>query len=180
MAKEIELRVLDVNPEEIKQRLQALGAHVIREEVQRRFVYDVEPGNQNKWIRLRDNGETIQLGVKEIVDADAIDGMEEVEVTVDSFEHANELLGMLGISPRSYQENHRSMFDLEGVEISIDQWPKLKPFIEIEAASKDMVIDALTKLGYTEADTSLKHPVDMYAEIGIDIKTVPELRFEKA
>jgi adenylate cyclase class 2 len=69
----------------------------------RRYVYDVTPGDQSKWIRLRDTGDETTLTVKGIT-SDAIDGTREIEVGVDVFAATNALLGMLGLTPKSYQE----------------------------------------------------------------------------
>ncbi|MEV5302568.1 CYTH domain-containing protein [Amycolatopsis methanolica] len=88
----------------------------------RRYIYYITPGDQSKWIRLRDTGSETTLCVKEIR-SDAIDGTHEVEVTVGDFADTNELLGLLGFTPKSYQENRRTSFRLDGVRLGIDEWP---------------------------------------------------------
>lgn len=70
----------------------------------RRYVYDITPGDESKWIRLRDNGNGITLAVKQITN-DSIDGTHEVEVTVSDFTAANELLKLMGFMPKSYQRD---------------------------------------------------------------------------
>ena len=88
----------------------------------RRYVYDIVPGDLSKWIRLRDTGEESTLTIKEI-HHDGIDGTHEVEVTVSDFEATNKLLALLGFTPKSYQENPRSSYELDGAQVEIDAWP---------------------------------------------------------
>lgn len=178
MSEEIEIRILGINIPEITKKIEELGGKLVHSGLQRRYVYDVEPGNQNKWARLRTNGEKTTLGVKEVVDTSTADGMKEVEVIIDDFERGNALLESLGFKARSYQENRRTTFELNDVEVVIDEWPKLKPYIEIEGPSKESVYEVARLLGYDETQISVKHPTEMYREIGIEINTVPELKFE--
>jgi adenylate cyclase class 2 len=142
----------------------------------RRYVYDITPGDQSKWIRLRDTGNETTLTVKEIT-SDAIDGTHEIEVGVDDFATTNTLLGMLGFTPKSYQETKRTSFILDGAQVEIDTWPQIPPYLEIEAGSKDEVIRVAGLLGYTEADLTGENTIKIYARYGIDLNAIPELRF---
>jgi adenylate cyclase, class 2 len=141
----------------------------------RRYVYDIAPGDDSKWIRLRDTDGDTTLTVKEIT-SDAIDGTHEIEVGVDDFA-ANTLLGMLGFSPKSYQETKRCSFILDGAQVEIDTWPQIPPYLEIEASSKDGVVRVASLLGYTEADLTGENTIKIYARYGIDLNTIRELKF---
>ncbi|MGW4714354.1 hypothetical protein [Nocardia sp. NPDC004260] len=141
-----------------------------------RYVYDIAPGDDSKWIRLRDNGDGTTLAVKHIT-SDAIDGTHEVEVSVDDFATANALLEMLGFTAKSYQETKRVSFVLDGAQLEVDAWPRIPPYLEIEAATKDEVIRIAELLGYTEADLTGENTIKLYARHGIDLNTVRELRF---
>lgn len=142
----------------------------------RRYVYDVTPGDESKWIRLRDNGDGTTLAVKHIT-SDAIDGTHEVEVGVDDFAATNALLETLGFTAKSYQETERISFVLDGAQLEIDTWPRIPPYLEIEAATKDEVVRIAGLLGYTEADLTGENTIKIYARHGIDLNTVRELRF---
>jgi adenylate cyclase class 2 len=173
---EHEAKVLDIDPDTIKQRILDKGGRKLGEQLMRRYVYDIAPGMDGKWIRLRDNGNETTLAVKEIT-SDAIDGTHEVEVTVDDFATTNALLEMLGFTAKSYQENKRASFTLAGVQLEIDSWPQIPPYLEIEAATKEDVLRAAELLGYTEADLTGENTIKIYARHGIDLNTVRELRF---
>ncbi|MFD6103786.1 hypothetical protein ACFWFQ_14110, partial [Nocardia salmonicida] len=85
---EHEAKILDIDPDTIERLILDKGGHKLGERFMRRYVYDVTPGVDGKWIRLRDDGKRTTLAVKEIT-SDAIDGTHEVEVSVDEFAATN-------------------------------------------------------------------------------------------
>ena len=121
MKTEYEVRVLEINKEEMIKKLEELGATKKGDFNQKRYVYDLKPIQKGKWIRLRTNGKVSTLTYKDIV-SNTIDGTKEVEFEVEDFEKANEFLEKIGFTSRSYQENDRSSYILNGVEIDIDSW----------------------------------------------------------
>jgi adenylate cyclase, class 2 len=173
---EHEAKILDVDPESTEELIVGKGGQKLGERFMRRYVYDITPDDASKWIRLRDNGDETTLTVKQIT-SDAIDGTREVEVTVDDFATTNTLLGMLGFTPKSYQETKRTSFILDGAQVEIDTWPRLPPYLEIEAGSKDEVIRIARLLGYAEDELTGENTIKVYARYGIDLNNIPELRF---
>jgi adenylate cyclase class 2 len=173
---EHEAKILDIDPDTIEQHIVDTGGRKLGERFMRRYVYDIMPGDESKWIRLRDNGKGTTLAVKEIT-SDAIDGTHEVEVGVDDFSATNALLERLGYTAKSYQENKRVSFVLDGTQLEVDTWPRIPPYLEIEAATEDEVIRIAELLGYTEADLTGENTIKIYARHGIDLDTVRELRF---
>jgi adenylate cyclase class 2 len=173
---EHEAKILDIDPDTIEQHIVDTGGRKLGERFMRRYVYDITPGDESKWIRLRDNGKGTTLAVKEIT-SDAIDGTHEVEVGVDDFSATNALLERLGYTAKSYQENKRVSFVLDGAQLEVDTWPRIPPYLEIEAATEDEVIRIAELLGYTEADLTGENTIKIYARHGIDLDTVRELRF---
>ncbi|MEU4813325.1 CYTH domain-containing protein [Nocardia fluminea] len=173
---EHEAKILDIDPDTIDRHILDKGGHKLGERFMRRYVYDITPGVDGKWIRLRDNGNRTTLTVKEIT-SDAIDGTHEVEVSVDDFAATNALLEMMGFSAKSYQETKRTSYTLDGAELELDTWPGIPPYLEIEAATKADVIRVAELLGYTEADLTGENTIKIYARHGIDLNTIRELRF---
>ena len=94
MHTELELKILDIDVTALDQKLLALGAVKKPRTLQRRYVYDFRPVRQNSRIRLRDDGRQTTLTIKEILD-DTIEGTKELEVKVENFDTAHELLGKL-------------------------------------------------------------------------------------
>ena len=178
MPTEFEAKILDVHPLKITQVIIACGGcQVGKTTLLRRYVYDIIPNDSSRWIRLRDTGSGSTLTVKEIRH-DGIDGTDEIEVGVDQFETANELLGKLGFTPRSYQENRRTSFLLDGTRLEIDEWPLIPAYLEIEADSRDEVLRTAALLGYDESDLTGENTVNVYARFGIDLMTLARVSFD--
>lgn len=173
---EHEAKILNIDPDVTEQLILDKGGQKLGEKFLRRYVYDIAPGDQSKWIRLRDTGDEITLTVKQIT-SDAIDGTHEIEVGVDDFAATNALLEVLGFTAKSYQETKRTSFILDGAQVEIDTWPKIPPYVEIEAGSKDEVVRVAGLLGYTEADLTGENTIKVYARYGIDLNAIPALRF---
>ncbi len=173
---EHEAKILDIDPDAMQRLILDKGGQNLGERFMRRYVYDITPGDRSKWIRLRDTGDETTLTVKQIT-SDAIDGTHEIEVGVDDFAATNALLNVLGFTAKSYQETKRTSFVLDGAQVEIDTWPRIPPYLEIEAGSKDEVIRVAGLLGHTEADLTGENTIKIYARYGIDLDTIPELRF---
>ncbi|MGW0054909.1 class IV adenylate cyclase [Nocardia nova] len=173
---EHEAKILGIDPRTAERSILDKGGIKLGDRFMRRYVYDISPGDESKWIRLRDNGNGITLAVKQITN-DSIDGTHEVEVTVSDFTAANELLKLMGFMPKSYQETKRASFTLEGAQLEIDTWPLIPPYLEIEAATTEDVIRVAELLGYTEHDLTGENTIKIYARHGFDLNTIPELRF---
>ena len=168
MKTEYEIRILEINKNEIIKRLEELGAEKIGEFEQKRYVYDLKPVQKSKWIRLRTNGKTTTLTYKDIV-SNTIDGTK-----------TNELLECIGFNSRSYQENKRVQYILNGVEIDIDSWPMIPTYLEIEGNAEKEVIDVVEILGVNKSKLTALNCEDIYREIyGIDIVGMKELKFQE-
>ncbi len=175
---EYEVRVLDINVEEIKKKLKELNATLVEDVFQRRYVYDFNPVNPDKWIRLRTNGNTTTLTIKE-VNKNTIDGTKELEIVVDDFDKTNSILNELGYKPRAIQENKRIKYDLNGVEVDIDTWPKIPSYLEVEGKSEDDVYKTLDLLGISKDMVTALNTQSIYKEIyGIDTSKEEVLSFE--
>ncbi|TCC55114.1 CYTH domain-containing protein [Kribbella pittospori] len=173
---EFEAKVLDVEPDELAERILRLGGRQVGDRLMRRYVYDVVAGDVSRWIRLRDSGAAVTLSVKEIAH-DGIDGTSETEVEVGDFEGTNELLGRIGFEPKSYQENRRMSFELEGAQLEIDWWPLIPPYLEIEGQSREHVVRVGEALGISADELTGENTVKVYARYGIDLAEISELRF---
>lgn len=177
--KEIEIRILNIDKKKFIEDIIALGAKKQSECLQKRYVYDFNPVNPKKWIRLRTNGVKNTITVKEIIDNQVIDGTNELEVEVSDFNIANLILKELGYVPRNYQENYRIIYNLNGVQISIDTWPKILTYVELEAKSEELIKKLLSIIEYNEKDLTTLDVASIYMNVyGIDIMSIKELTFD--
>lgn len=180
MNTEFELRILEIDPKEFKQKIiNASGRLVLERTLMRRYTFDTIPADRNKWMRLRDDGKTVKLGVKHVT-SHSVDGTKEYEAAVASLEDTLKVLKELGIEHRSYQENFRTAFRLDNCEVTIDEWPKIPPFAEVEGPDEQSVLSVLAKLGYQNSDATgedISTIFENHYQIMID--DIPELVFEK-
>ncbi|MCY9786097.1 class IV adenylate cyclase [Nocardiopsis sp. EMB25] len=174
---EYEAKVLGIDPDQVARIILDKGGTDLGDVLQRRYVYDIDPADTSRWVRLRDTGDRVTLTVKEI-ESDAIGGTRETETEIGDFETANTLLGKLGYRPRAYQENHRRSFTLDGAQLEIDTWPRIPAYLEIEADSRAEVVRVAALLGYAESDLTGENTTKVYARYGIDLTTITDLRFD--
>ena len=178
MHTEYEVRILEVNVRELKEKLEKMNATLLWDRIQKRYVYDFNPKEENKWIRLRTNGEKTTLTIKNLVTS-KIDGTQELEIEVDNFERCNLLLKELGYEPKGYQENRRIQYDLNGVEIDIDYWPMIPTYVEIEGASEEAVYHALNALGYSKDECTSRDVEGIYLDYGYNLQEIYDLKLEE-
>lgn len=177
MKTEYEIRVLEIEKEDIRKKLEKLGAKKVGEFNQIRYIYDLKPAEPNKWIRLRTNGKKTTLTFKN-VEKDSVDGTKEVELEVESIELAKEFMQRIGFEYRNVQENKREEYVLDGVEIDIDSWPMIPTYMEIEGKSEEDVFSTLKKLEIPEDKVTALNCSDIYKQIyNIDINEIKELKF---
>lgn len=146
MQTEIEAKFLNINHDAMRQKLSALGAQRIHpSRLTKRRNYDL-PQLERAWIRVRDEGDKITMTLKQLNDR-TLHGTKEINLTVDSFEQAEALLQTIGLPTSAYQETRRESWILGDVQIELDEWPWIKPFLEIEAPSEQLVRETASKLG---------------------------------
>ena len=174
---EYEIKVLEIKKDIIQQKLMELNAILVDDSFQKRYVYDFNPIIPSKWIRLRTNGKKSTLTIKNI-ESSNIDGTKELEIEVSDFEKTNEILNELGYKPKGFQENKRIKYDLNGVEVDIDTWPKIPTYLEIEGKNENEVYNTLELLGIPKDRSTTLDVQSIYKQYGIDIDNNPNLSFD--
>ena len=177
MKTEYEVRVLEIDHDEMVKKLESLGAELKFSAMQQRYVYDFNPVEENRWIRLRTNGKVTTITIKEVGSV-KIDGTKELEFNVPDFETGDEFLNKLGYFARTKQENRRIQYMLDGVEIDIDFWPYLPTYVEFEAETEQEIIDVCNKLGINYSKLTTIDNDSLYKQKGIDVKHTPFLVLE--
>lgn len=149
MQPEIEAKFLDVDHQVIRQKLAALGAQLEKPmRLMRRTIFDY-PDNQleqaNGRLRVRDEGDKVTITFKS---RRADQYSDEIETTVGSYETMVELLQAVGFRAVSIQESKRETWRYQGVEIELDAWPWVKPYIEIEGKDEAAIRECGEALGF--------------------------------
>jgi adenylate cyclase class 2 len=147
---EYEATFIDIDKEAIRKKLTQAGAELVRPEfMQKRITFNLPAGHEIEggWLRVRDEGDKITMTLK-VIDGNKIEDQKETTIKVDDLNQAAQLLSKIGCRQKSYQETKREIWELDGVEIMIDEWPYLEPFVEIEGKSEQAVRTVAEKLGF--------------------------------
>lgn len=167
MKTEFEASFANINKEEIRKKLSELGGSLKNHEyLQKRCVFHLPEGHEikNGWLRVREEADKITLSLKVVANNLNIEGQKELELKVDDFESACELLETIGCKNKAYQENLREKWEIDGVEVTIDEWPYLEPYIEVEGDSESIVKSVAEKLGFNYSEAYFGAVDGMYAE----------------
>lgn len=181
---EYEATFTDIDKDEMRTRLKKAGAELLRPEfLQKRINYRFPSGHQQKpgWVRLRDEGDKITLTIK-MIEGEKIEDQKEISLTIDDFDEAVEFVETLGCEKKAYQETKRELWKLDEVEIMLDEWPFLEPFVEVEGKSEEAVKNVAEKLGFDYRQAFFGCVTPLYAKkYGWEeraINVIPEIIFE--
>ena len=147
---EIEAKFLDIDVNILRATLKKNNAILIHEErLMRRKNFDYHDSHLEKvggWIRIRDEGDKITLAYKQLTDR-TLEGTKEISIVVNDFDKACNLLLAIGMDSKSYQETKRERWELNGVEVTIDTWPWIPTFVELEGSNENKLRGAAEHLG---------------------------------
>lgn len=155
MQTEIEAKFLQVDPDDIRKRLKGVGAGLEQPMMlMRRVIFDNEAMQaKNGFVRVRDEGHRIAMTYKQY-DEMSLTGAKEIEFSVSDYDAAVAFVEAVGAKPKSAQEARREIWKLDEVEVVIDEWPWIDPFVEIEGPSEESVKAAAEKLGFDWSDAA--------------------------
>lgn len=155
MEVELEAKFLDVDPDAVRASLRHIGGTCVTpERLMRRRVFDYPDDRLDSagaWVRVRDEGDKITVSLKRQHDT-TLHGTQDLTIRIDDFDRACELFALLGLVQKSYQETKRETWMVGTVEVVIDMWPWIPPFIEIEGPEERSLREVAVKLGYRMED----------------------------
>lgn len=161
---EYEATFPNINKNEIREKLRNVGATLIRSEfLQKRVAFNFPIGHerQNGWLRVRDEVDKITMSIK-IISGEKIEDQKEICLKVDSFDEAVEMLEVIGCQKKAYQETKREIWRFDDVDIMIDEWPCLEPFVEVEGTSEESVRMMSEMIGFDYADAMFCGVTSLY------------------
>ncbi len=152
MQTEIEAKFLNIESDKIRAKLKEIGA-VLKypERLMKRKVFDYPDERLKKegaWVRVRDEGDgKITLSYKKLIDR-TLHGTKEITLDVSDFETMCDFLQACGFDSKSYQETKREKWMLGKSEITIDTWPWIPTFVEVESETEEDVREVSKLLGF--------------------------------
>ena len=154
MHTEIEAKWLNIDHDELRAKLKKAGAELVQpERLMIRNIYDypdLRLTEKKGWVRVRNEGDKVTMSFKQQNDK-SLHGTKEVNLVVDSFDEADAFLRALGLKCKSTQETKRESWKLGNVEIELDTWPWIPPYVEIEAPSESELHDVARTLDLDES-----------------------------
>ncbi len=153
MQEEVEVKFLEVDHDQVRSKLASLGATLEHpNRLMRRTMFDFPDGKLAKSharLRVRDEDDKLTVTYKSEGSGSYA---HEIETTIGSYQAMTELLEAIGLHGFSVQESKRETWRYDNVEIVLDEWPWLAPYIEIEGPDEASIRTAASALGFDWAD----------------------------
>jgi len=148
MHREIEAKILNINPVVVENKIKELGG-VLEREIDLEQVYWRLPNSNGLGVRVRKSSEgRITITMKEKVENGS--GYNEWESKIENYETMVAMIDLIVPSPdlRLEFSHHRKDWELDGAEININWFPKLNPLMEIETKSEEHLVEIAEKVGF--------------------------------
>ena len=155
--KEIEVKILDVNPAQIRTRLKKIGAKKYFDGDVHAVYFDTADDQLKKKgvvLRVRTAGDRVELCAKGNRKKSRFKNIDEFEVVTGDYEQTVALLQMLGYVRRRESIRRRECYKLGAIKYDLDFYPGIPPFIEVESGTEDDVVRGVEKLGYMMDNTT--------------------------
>ncbi|MDD3645932.1 MAG: class IV adenylate cyclase [Candidatus Gracilibacteria bacterium] len=185
MKTEYEVVFMNINIEEMKSKIKSLGGKLVKENtLMKRVVFEVPGNKRGSYLRVRDEGDKITCTYKEEKSGDLdIHSISELETMVGDFQEMVNIFRKLGLKEKSYQETYREVWEIDHeIEIMLDIWPGLNPYIEIEGENEKVVKKYCELLGFDYDNGIFGSSFQIYEkELGLDydyINSLKEITFE--
>lgn len=177
---EIEARFINVNREKIESKLNALGAVKVKEVSFREWIFhfrNEEWDKDRRRVRVRTDGAHHWLTYKANPTWE-LDSTEEIDLAVSSAEDAMRFMKSVGIPLQRYQEKRRISYKRGNTVFEMDFWPKIPMVLEIEAPTKEEVMEGAKLLGLDWKDAIFIDQKMLHLKYyGIDLDKETDYRF---
>lgn len=164
---EIEVRILNIDVEKLKEKFSELGAKLVKKENQMNNIFDFPDNrlldNHKGYCRIRevenllDGSKKNILTVKKVKSQSGARESVEEETIVPDYMEMRRILEELGLVLKHSSFKYRESYELKGVLYEIDEWEKElfpQPYLEIEAPDQETLKKGIEMIGYTIDDTS--------------------------
>lgn len=156
--KEIEVKILEIDVDEIRDKLKKLGAKKTFDGEMHTIVFDTPDEKLKKkglFLRLRQEGNNVHFCFKgKKYPTKKFKVREEIELTVSSIKNMTSILEKLGFVKKFEYAKHREQYKWGKISFDIDTYRNIPTFLEIEAPTEKEVEKAVEALRYTIKDTT--------------------------
>ena len=166
MEREIEVKVLHVDLDEMERRLVDFGGEKIGEEHQTNYLIDSAahpiPAGLG-YLRIRriekDGGETVQCTFKEKKSDEGVRAYDEHTVIIDDAREMRAIFDLLGYGLVEEAKKHRISYAFKQCRIDLDRWdPESfpEPYMEIEGSNRAAIDEVIAALSIDREQVSTK------------------------
>ena len=147
----------------------------------RRYVFDMHPNvheqTYDEFVRLRTDGKKTMMTYK-YRKGGGLKNTEEIEFEIGDFEKAARIIKKLwNVRKPYYQENIVEKWIYDGAEIDLIRWPKVKPYVEIEAQSAKKIKAIIRRLRIKGKELGNTNLIAIFDRSGQHGKDVGNLKF---
>jgi adenylate cyclase class IV len=127
--------------------------------------------SQGAYLRLRQEGNQFELIFKQKVEG--INGIKsEIEISIPilrkEWASTTRLLVSLGLRQVALQEKRRVSYIYPPYRFDIDTWPGVPTYLEVEAPSREEVLQAIALLGFSQESAMSMSAAEVFELYGID------------
>ncbi len=180
MPTEVEARILGIDVPQLSRRLEAAGGERTEDALFREVLFYCVSGNPLEYVRVRDDGRQVLLTHKRRgMDAELREAAE-TETTAGDFHAAVAIFDGAGLRRMMYREKRRTSYRLGDATVSIDQYPGLPPYAEVESTDAATVREACVRLGIDPDSHFPGGVADVYRHYGKPLPPGEPLAFNDA
>lgn len=179
---ELEVKVLNIDADEMEKKLQDLGAVLIGKKSQVNTVYDTDDrkisgGDSRSYMRIREEldnlngGQSSTLTMKQLVESHGLRKSKETNVRISSKDDMEFIMSQLGVKTINVGKKERTSYVYEDIRFDIDIWDKETyphPYMEIEVKCREDLEKAKLLLGISDENVSTKSIKELRKEIGLE------------
>ncbi len=156
---EIETKIIDINRNEVEEKLLALGAKKTFEGEISAIFLDFADGSltdASRMMRLRKENDQAVLTYKVLSRGKYLKQSEELEVKVSDFRIMEQILESLGLRQWKGMRKTRTSYELDGVHFEFDKYLDehdfIPEFLELESEDEESLYRMVEKIGFTKED----------------------------
>ncbi|MDP3385620.1 MAG: class IV adenylate cyclase [Eubacteriales bacterium] len=178
--KEIEVKILNIEPEAMKNKLMDIGAVKVKDERQINMIFDTRDFYLDKgfngYARIRvtedilNNRQHKTFTLKKNITTEGVRENTEYNMELTDDEQMIQILFGLGYELKHTGKKHRISYEFEGILFEIDIWDNDTypyPYMEIEVNKEEDINRALEMLGIDKSNVTTKSIQQLRKELEI-------------
>ncbi len=159
---EHEIKILNINSQDLSEKLKALSAQEVFNDIRTITHFKNPQDTKEPFLKLTEEG-------KLKLSSHNKETHQEVKLVVSKKEECIELLKTLGYMPVSEVKAKRISYEWQGIDFDIDEFPQIPAFLEIDLGDSKQTIEYIfKKLDLEQNEKGEMSTPDIYKKYGLD------------